>query len=236
MKNIVLLSTDTPHHRYFINELKRNGYTFKAIIFESTSVKAPFETKPFFENEENEYEKEHFFRQVSSDISSEKIFVVKNINDQESINLIEKIKPDLGLVFGTRKLTKQIISLFKDGLFNVHRGIAQKYRGLDSDLWAIYHNDIENIGVTIHKVDYELDTGAVVYQAAVELKKGVEIFHLRYLTTVRATELIIDALKDYFENNLQLYKQEKVGRYYSFMPLCIKQTLPQKFKKIVYGK
>ena len=41
---------------------------------------------------------------------------------------------------------------------------AQYYRGLDSDLWAIYHRDYKNIGVTIHMVDSELDTGEILYQ------------------------------------------------------------------------
>ena len=36
-------------------------------------------------------------------INSSKIKYIKNINNEESVNIMKKIKPDLGIVFGTRK-------------------------------------------------------------------------------------------------------------------------------------
>ena len=66
------------------------------------------------------------------------------------------MKPDLGVVFGTRKISTKIINLFKFGLINIHRGIVEKYRGLDSEYWALYHRDYKNIGITIHQVSEDL--------------------------------------------------------------------------------
>lgn len=232
MRKAVLLSTDTLHHRYLINRLKKEGLVFDAIIFETNSVKAPFVTGPFFEKEENEFEKNNFFVDIDSDISRENIIEVENINNEESLNELRKLNPEIGVVFGTRMLKKHIINSFKDGLFNIHRGIAQEYRGLDSDLWAIYHSDIKNIGVTLHKVDQKLDTGDIALQEKLKLTKGTEIFHLRFLTSVLATDMVIQALKDYYsKNKIKVYPQNKFGRYYSFMPLCIKETLVKKFHK-----
>ena len=81
------------------------------------------------------------------------------------------MKPDLGVVFGTRKISKKIINLFKFGLINIHRGIVEKYRGLDSEYWALYHRDYKNIGITIHQVSEDLDTGKVIVQRKLKMKK-----------------------------------------------------------------
>ena len=44
-----------------------------------------------------------------------------------------------------------------------------------------------------------------------------------------ASELIQSALENYFNNNLNAKKQEKKGRYYSFMPLDLKKLISKKF-------
>lgn len=233
MKKIVLLSTDTLHHRYFINKLKEAGHGFHSIIFETTCVSAPFHIEPFFKNEEEEFEKNNFFEHLSSDISSQNIFHVENINHQNALDILRELRPSLGVVFGSRKLGDKVIYSFRDGLYNIHRGIPQKYRGLDSELWAIYHGDLENIGVTLHKVDLELDTGNIVYQHKAQLPGDTKIFHLRYLLTKIAADLCIRALDDYSVGNVMLTPQEKKGRYYSFMPLCIKNTLVKKLERLI---
>ena len=79
------------------------------------------------------------------------------------------------------KLIKILFQFFKFGLINVHRGIINKYRGLDSDLWAIYHKDLDNIGVTIHKVDENLDTGKRNRSKKIKnYKKKIKIYQLKF--------------------------------------------------------
>ena len=234
MKKIVLLSTDTAHHRYFINELKRAGHSFEEVLFETTSVKAPFETGPFLAEEEKAFEATHFFKEVSSDISSESITEFENINQDDAVAHLKQLNPDLGIVFGTRKLSKSVIECFKDGLFNIHRGIPQRYRGIDSEYWSIYHGDLAGIGATLHQVDLKLDTGHIVYQESAPLGKDTRLFQLRYLTSVVATQLTIKALNDYTNDKVRLTPQKEQGRYYSFMPLCIKQTLAKKFERLLH--
>ena len=111
----------------------------------------------------------------------------------------------------------------------MHRGIAQKYRGLDSDLWAIYHQDYKSIGVTIHLVEEKLDTGAIIYQKEMKLIKNMKIFQIRYYTTLIATDLVKKTIADYSSGALQPVPQEKIGRYYSFMPLDLKSIVTNRF-------
>ena len=44
---IALLSSDTPHHRYFINRMKAEGPPLELVIFEKKIYKPKFKTSPF---------------------------------------------------------------------------------------------------------------------------------------------------------------------------------------------
>ena len=107
----------------------------------------------------------------------------------------------------------------------------EKYRGLDSDLWAIYHGDYENIGVTIHMVDEGLDTGEIVHQKTLSLGLDHKTYKIRYFTTIIATSLVVITVNQYLSNKLSTSKQNKIGRYYSYMPSTIKDIVDSKFNK-----
>jgi|TARA_B100001971_G_scaffold195699_1_gene202768 methionyl-tRNA formyltransferase len=231
LKKIIVVSSDTPHHRYFINFLLKQGIHLTGCFFENNPVLPGFATGPLFEEEEKEFEETHFFVEMNKDLPTSLISQVSTVNSPQSLETLKELRPDLGIVFGTGKINLNIINLFKSGLINVHRGISQEYRGLDSDLWAIYHSDYDNLGVTIHKVDPTLDTGDIVYQEKLELRKGMEIHQIRYYTTLIATHLVIKAVSDYLNHRMDFRPQEKRGRYYSFMPLKLKKIARLKFNK-----
>ena len=170
MKKIVLLTTDTAHHRYFINRWLDSNLPMEACLFETVKHNPPYKIGPLFEDEEEDFEEKNFFQNVSRNIPKKLTSNVTNINSIESREKLKIINPDFGVVFGTGLIKPSTINLFHDGLINVHRGIAEKYRGLDSDLWAIYHKDYNNLGVTIHRVDNDLDTGELVKQKPLTLK------------------------------------------------------------------
>ena len=65
-------------------------------------------------------------------------------------------KANFIIVSGADWIKGELLNKIKHKSLNVHMGIAQKYRGLDSNLWAWYHNDFKNMGVTLHKLDYSL--------------------------------------------------------------------------------
>ena len=44
-------------------------------------------------------------------------------------------------------------------ILNIHFGDCLNYRGLDSNLWALYHRDKPSLGISIHLVESMLDGG-----------------------------------------------------------------------------
>ena len=222
----MVLSSDTLHHRYMLSQLQNINYLCLSVVFETSQIQAPFKTGPVFDNDENAFEQDVFGKISIKDLPT---VTVEDINSPESQAAVSRFRPDLGVVFGTKRLSNEIIDLFPRGLLNVHRGIAQKYRGLDSDLWAIYHRDYESIGTTIHRVDSTLDTGDIVAQRTLRLFQEMRCHKLRYHTTLIATELMSSALQDY-ENGCEfLTPQDSVGRYYTFMPLDLKRVCRSRF-------
>lgn len=228
--SIVILSTLTDHHIYFINRIIQE-FSVKAIFFETLHLTPRFPVGPLFEDKEISFEKDHFFVDVPSELPKEiPIHKIPTVNHPGIAEHIASYKADLGIVFGCGKIKPNILNTTKDGLINLHRGTAEEYRGLDSDLWAIYHKDFENIGVTIHKVEEKLDTGDVLKYKNIKLKRGMKIHQIRHDTTVLATDLVLEILREYkISEKLNGCPQKKKGRYYSFMPLELKKIVAEKF-------
>lgn len=229
MRKIVILTTDTLHHRFFINYLSEE-IDFSLILLEEHSSNPSFPVGPLFDDDEYLYELHNFFKTISNSLPQKNIKNVESVNNENSIKFLNDLKPDFGVVFGTGKISEEVISLFKDGLINVHRGIAEKYRGLDSDLWAIYHGDFANIGVTIHQVLPELDSGDILFCKTLPIKAEMKIYEIRFNTTVIATKLVKKSLLMYLNETLNPVPQKKIGRYYSYMPLDLKRIVEKKFE------
>ena len=231
---LVLLSSNTQHHWYFINKLKNYGIIFDSIIFETTFIKAKFDASSPWEKKQLNFEKKRWKKLVKP---TEKIKLVKNINSLESLDFLKELGPKIGIVFGTRKLGKDILNIFNSRLLNIHRGIAQEYRGLDCEFWPIYHKDFTNIGVTIHKVDNSLDTGDVVFQKRLNISRDVYCYNLRAYTTELALKMIVKILTDYKKDKkFKKIRQKKIGRYYSFMPSILKKSIQNNIQNYINVK
>tara|TARA_B100000787_G_C16162273_1_gene282025 strand:- start:541 stop:1254 length:714 start_codon:yes stop_codon:yes gene_type:complete len=236
MKRILLIGNDTLHRRFLINALIDNDFAILGCIFETKNITPPFKTGSVFDYEEKCFLENEFSKHTRLDLERVDYWCFPNANCEESQKKIAELNPDLCIVSGAGLLNAKTIAAFPDGLINIHLGNAQEYRGLDTNLWAIYHNDYENVGVTIHLVDTELDTGDVIAFKKVKLKENIKIHQLRFFEMTLAFELIQTALNNYLTNNLSAKKQEKKGRYYSFMPSDLKRFVADKFNRMSYAE
>ena len=250
---IVVLSTDTCHHRYFINRihsefpldvvfLETEGLDKKRLflnsVFKAKGVRnklrnivfSSYWQLPLFEKREEAFEEGMFFQAVSKRFPSDiQIVSTANVNQDNIVQQLKEIAPAVIILFGVRKVSKNITQIPQKCILNIHRGIVPQYRGLDSNLWAIYFDDFSNIGVTVHLVQETLDTGRVVFQEKLKLAPQISIFHLRYHTTLMATEMVLRALRDIQQGQFSTYRQDGTGRYFSFMPYFLKFVAIYKF-------
>lgn len=227
-RKLVLLTTKTLHHDYFISILSKKKYLDLFVIFEKKKLKPSFKVGEIDIKKQLLFEKKNFFKKKNF-IMSCAHFTVPSINSVECKKILKKINPDLGISFGTGKIYPEIIELFNKGIINIHRGIMTKYRGLDSEHWASYHNDFKSIGTTIHYVNKYLDKGKTIFQKKLTIKRNYKAYMLRYYTTLIAAKRINNIVEKIFLNKLKLQTKQVHGRYYSFIPFSLKKIAYKNF-------
>ena len=93
----------------------------------------------------------------------------KKMKDEEVINKIKEINPDLIVVVAYGKiLPKEIIDIPKYGIINVHSSLLPKYRGASPIHSAILNGDTET-GVSIMYIEEGLDSGDVIFKEYCEI-------------------------------------------------------------------
>jgi len=95
-----------------------------------------------------------------------------SINSAKVVSHIKEIKPDIIAVCGTSLLSENILSLPTICSLNLHGGLSQFYRGLWTTDWAIYNEEPEYIGATVHFIAPGIDDGAILYQGRPTLEKN----------------------------------------------------------------
>lgn len=230
--NITVLTTETDHHTWYVRELKKAFPSTRAII-ETNHLKPTFDTFHSFENARKEFELKSFFKNQKCQIFDfVDGIVVDTINSYEVIHYVKKNSNDIYISFGVGKISPDIINMSKEKIINLHGGLPEKYRGLDSHLWAIYHNDFSSLVTTLHSLSSDLDSGDIILKESLSFPKGTNLYELRYYNTLSCLRLTLVALDMYarFQYFIKT-SQSSQGRYYSFMPGVLKEICVKKFEK-----
>jgi methionyl-tRNA formyltransferase len=225
-KKIVLLTTKTSHHFFFINQMAKICNLF--VVFEKKILKPNFKIVHNYEKKQILYEKKKWFKNGKIKIQNNIDFINSNkINDVSTIDYINLIKPDIIFSFGVSRINENLLDRIKKPIYNFHGGDTSFYRGLDSHLWSLYHNDLRGLKVTLHQVDKNLDTGSVIIKKKLNLKKSKYLYQLRSINTELCIKLAFKLIK---KSKIKKIKQNKIGRYYSFMPVDLKNLISKKYK------
>jgi methionyl-tRNA formyltransferase len=83
--------------------------------------------------------------------------------------MLRELKPDLIYVTGFPwRLPPDLLALPRLGSINTHPAALPKYRGPNPVFWPLMNGDTE-IGLTIHRMDPEFDTGPILAQATMPI-------------------------------------------------------------------
>lgn len=104
---------------------------------------------------------------------------VPNFHAAESLALMRAAGADLGVVYGTNILKESVFKIPRLGSINLHQGLAPVYRGGPPVFWELYNGERE-IGLTVHFVEPQVDTGDIVLQEAVPLEYDFARYRLDY--------------------------------------------------------
>ena len=101
-----------------------------------------------------------------------KVFDFKNtLSEKKVINELKKNDVHLICLAGFMKiLSKSFIKNFKGKILNIHPSLLPKYKGLNTHERAIRNKD-KYSGCTVHFVNSRLDSGEIISQKKVGIKK-----------------------------------------------------------------
>jgi len=233
---VAVLTTDTIHHNFFVRELAQI-YSDISVFIETESIQPRFTVAHPFEKERDIYECNTLFGGTKphlEDFASCSSY--QNINDDAATDEIKSLNPDVVLVFGTGIIKSPLLSLMNQRIINLHGGDPEFYRGLDSHLWTIYHNDFDHLTTTIHHVNRHLDDGRIIMKMNIPIYKNMKLYHLRKSNTDVCIKLVRYALNIFQnEGTFPSIPQNNTGRYYSFMPSVLKDVCITSFEKHTGG-
>ena len=93
-------------------------------------------------------------------------------NNEEFLNTVKKIKPDLICVVAYGKiLPKELLEIPKMGCINVHGSLLPQYRGAAPIQWAVLNGD-KKTGITTMYMNEGMDTGDMILKEEVQIGKN----------------------------------------------------------------
>jgi methionyl-tRNA formyltransferase len=128
-------------------------------------------------------------------------------DNQEEYEYIKNLQADLAIVVAYGQIIpKNILSLTKKGFINIHASLLPKWRGAAPIQRSIMNLDKET-GISIMKIDEELDAGAVSNQYKLEIgdENAEEISEKLSLL---AAEKILDEIDDVLDDKANFVEQD----------------------------
>lgn len=126
-----------------------------------------------------------------------------SVNGDDCRERLQALKPKIIVINGTRIIGKKTLDSTGAIFINTHHGITPQYRGAHGAYWALFNNDLENCGVTVHLVDEGIDTGNIIAQDRIAPEPADSFVTYPYLLTERALPLLVQAIEDITQNALK---------------------------------
>ncbi len=134
--------------------------------------------------------------------------------DHETIDLVKRSEPDVIVVNSWyTRMTDELYDLPPYGTLNLHDSLLPKGTGFSPVIWSLISGEAQ-IGLTVHRMDEDLDTGDILVQHSLPVgpnDTGTELVE-------RGIALIPGALKEAFaaleSGNPQWRPQNKATRTY----------------------
>jgi len=119
---------------------------------------------------------------------------IKMINDAEVVDSIEEYSPDVIVsVHFPQKIGNRILNSARKAAINTHGSYLPHNRGLFPYFWTIARNDGHG-GVSVHHLDEDWDTGAVIVQERLHPEDGETVASYSVRCAELSSRLVVEAI------------------------------------------
>ena len=138
-------------------------------------------------------------------------------------------------VFGAPLLKESLFNIPKFGCVNIHTGLVNHYRGVDSTYWAINDERLDLIGATLHYIDSSIDGGEVIGMKKATPTKWDSPDSLFYKSCDAGFELLGENINSIINNKVTKIKLDKLGKLYQNKDMSdqIMNDIDKKFPKVL---
>lgn len=234
-KKILIICGNLLKHKYLAIKILKE-IPNSAVFFE----KYPKNIYNKYTSNDSHIIKNHFDDVIENDKKCFEIFVNENrsflnsktefeflngkINTTLVRNNIIKFNPSLIIVNAVSIIDNKLLDIYKDRIINVHAGLSQYFRGVGCNVWAIYYEKIEYIGITIHIVNDKIDDGPIIVQAKPQLEISDNSHTIGSKNVILSSNLIIKVINFYKKHN---YLPVKYIRNIKYTKYCYKKDFNQ---------
>ena len=198
---VTVFTRDSARHIALVNKLVAVTNGVHAVIESSPpSVNAPPKSPVMAEYFSRVQQAEdHIF---GSDITLDprvntQLIAPGQLNQLVPQQLQAALETDYVVVFGSSYIKGWLAdALIAKNAVNLHMGISPQYRGSACNFWALFDNNPQFVGATIHRLAKSLDTGSVIQHVRPEFT-GQNLFHF----SMQAVATGHDALAALILNN-----------------------------------
>lgn len=162
-----------------------------------------------------------------------RVYNCSDPNNRQTVMELVNLKPDFILLAESGIIKDSVIKIPTQGILNSHPGILPRYRGIDVVYWALFNDDFENIGSTVHLVNEGIDTGPIVYKRKYNFTGKEDLNTLENYIYEACLDLFIYTLRN-FKSIKPIDQDLKGGKQYYKMPMKVKKELKKKLINIRY--
>jgi len=127
--------------------------------------------------------------------------------NDEFINQMKTLQPDLFVVVAFRILSKEVFEIPIFGSFNLHGSYLPKYRGAAPIQWALINGEIET-GLTTFKLAEKVDTGNIYVQEKMKINPEDNFESLHDRMSELGAKLVLKTVNLIERGNYELKKQD----------------------------
>ena len=139
----------------------------------------------------------------------------ENLNNSEELNNFKKLSPDLVVVVAYGQIIPtHFLNIARFGFINIHASLLPKWRGAAPIQRAIMNVD-KKIGVSIMKIEEELDAGPVLISKELSLNQNETHGEVEEKLSKLGASLLIESLKSIKENTSKFIDQNHTEATYA---------------------
>ena len=239
---LVLLTSISQRHKYISSCLNKE-FDLKLIITEEKS--ASITNTSEYNAQDESFMKNHFKARAESELKFFKNFdfpknvllealPFKGINAERTAKLIDEVKPDIIVLFGTSIISDSLLEMFPNNFINLHLGLSPYYKGSATNLFPYYFNEPECVGATIHIATAKVDAGAILHQIRPDIEIKDDLHTIGNKVIQKAGEILPKILIRY--HNKDIIPQSQSQSQYGNGKVCRIKDLSPKVLRSIYNK